>query len=125
MQSRARLETLARKSKQADGYPHRRSGGYNLPHNPNIQKKELTMNANNKVFKTFLKVKVNGAVMEIPIYPRSTKKTFFTNIKSAVKRLESVAKRFYAQGNVPEVFTGIVYQYQNGERVANVHQIVL
>ena len=78
------------------------------------------MNANNnQVFKAFLKVTVNGAVMELPIYPRSTKTTFFRSIKSAVARLEQQAKKFNKD------MTGIVYRYENGVRVENVHQIAL
>lgn len=74
---------------------------------------------NNQVFKAFLKVTVNGAVMELPIYPRSTKTSIFKNVESAVRRLETVAKKFNHDT------TGIVYAYENGVRVSNVYQILL
>ena len=74
---------------------------------------------NNQVFKAFLKVTVNGAVMELPIYPRSTKTSIFKNVESAVRRLETVAKKFNHDT------TGIVYAYENGVRVSNVYQISL
>jgi len=74
---------------------------------------------NNQVFKAFLKVTVNGAVMELPIYPRSTKTSVFHSIKSAVARLEAQAKKFNKD------MIGIVYRYENGDRVENVCQIAL
>lgn len=78
-----------------------------------------TMKVDKKVFRAFLLVAVKGKPMEIPIYPRSKKKTTFTDIESAVKRLENAAKK------INHDTTGRVYLYQNGERVANVHQIGL
>ena len=78
------------------------------------------MTTNNKqIYKAFLKVTVNGAIMELPIYPRSTKTTFFHSIKSAVARLEVQAKKFNKDT------TGIVYRYENGNRAENVYQIAL
>jgi hypothetical protein len=73
------------------------------------------MNTNNQVFKAFLKV--NG--MELPIYPRSTKTSIFTSIKSAVARLEVQAKKFNQDT------TGIVYRYENCNRKENVYQMAL
>ena len=77
------------------------------------------MNTNNQVFKAFLKVTVNGSVMELPIYPRSTKTSVFHSIKSAIARLEVQAKKFNQNT------TGIVYKYENGDRKENVYQIAL
>jgi len=78
------------------------------------------MNTNgNQVFRAFLKVTVNGSVMELPIYPRSTKASVFHSIKAAVARLEVQARKFNKNT------VGIVYRYENGSRVENVYQIAL
>ena len=74
---------------------------------------------NNQVFKAFLKVTVNGAVMELPIYPRSTKTSVFKNVESAVKRLETVSKKFNQN------MQGFVYEYENGSRSRIAYVIAL